>query len=306
MKATYLSLLVGLLLVGLLFVMGLDKLSASRLAASRLASANNVMQLGITRHGDGGGPAAIAGGHLARKIIYTADLQLIVEDFGTAEVELVKLAVANKGFVAKSEITGQSDAHRTGTWTMRVPVNQFEAFLAEVAKLGMAESTSLDSKTVLDSTDVTNEYQEVEARVRNKKLEEERLLKHLDKTAGKLEEILAVERELTRVRGDIEENQRKMRTLSDQTTLTTVTVTLKEIKGYTPMRAQTFGSRAAKSFQDSVNVLGNLCQEIALGMVALLPWLPMVAIALAVPWLLIRRRLRRLAVALHKPAGCGT
>ena len=89
-------------------------------------------------------------------------------------------------------------------WKIRVPVDQFESFVQKVVALGELE------RTLRTSQDVTEEYYDIEARIKNKKVEEERLLKHLEKSTGKLEEILAVEREISRVRGEVERLQGRL------------------------------------------------------------------------------------------------
>jgi hypothetical protein len=255
--------------------------------ASRLVCADNWKQAGLARGGDA----------LGRQVIYTADLQLIVEDFGKTEVQLVKLAKDQKGFVAQSQISGPSNRERTGHWTMRVPVDQFETFLGEVVKLGIEEMKSTDSQTVLDSKDVTAERADIDALIRNKKLEEDRLLKHLDKSTGKLDEILTVEKELTRVRGEIDQNQRRLRELDNLITFATVSVTMSEVPGYVPAETQTLGAKAATAFQGSLRSLLGIGTQAIVIIATLVPWLPVTGLAIAVVWLMVRYLRPRAAVS---------
>ena len=118
---------------------------------------------------------------LPRKIVRTATIKIIVDDFGRAEQELRNLLGAQNGsYIARAEITGSSGAPRHGEWTIRVPVAQFESFLDALLKLGIPQRNSVDSK------DVTEEFYDVEARVKNKKVEEDRLLKHLESRRASL------------------------------------------------------------------------------------------------------------------------
>jgi hypothetical protein len=130
-----------------------------------------------------------------------------------------------------------------------------------------------------------------EARIRNKQQEEERLLKLLAEATGKLEEVLAVERELSRVRGEIEQAQGRMRMLKDVTELTTVTVTVTEIKDYVPDEAPTYVTRVRRAFMSSTVAVVATAQVLSLVAVALVPWLP--APLLLVLAVLTLRRLRR-------------
>ena len=109
-------------------------------------------------------------------------------------------------------------------WKIRVPVEKFDSLLAILTQLGELQQTHTESE------DVTQEYYDIEARIANKQKEEKRLQKHLDESTGKLEDILAVERELTRVRGEIEQMQGRIRYLSNITALSTITLTATEIK----------------------------------------------------------------------------
>src|SRR2546427_7825607 len=59
-----------------------------------------------------------------RKIIFTADVQLVVTDVGKAEQELYQFLQDNKGFVTQSEVTGTAGATRNGTWKLRVPATK--------------------------------------------------------------------------------------------------------------------------------------------------------------------------------------
>src|SRR5262249_51803591 len=150
-----------------------------------------------------GGPAQKADGGAApaqpvpRKIIYNADVQLVVEDLPNAEDSLKQLLRKYDGFIAQSELTGSAGARRSGHWRLRIPVEGFDEFLSELVKLGVPERNKTDSQ------DVTDQFYDLEARVKNRKSEEESLRKLLEQTTGKMEDILAVRRELNQVRGDI-------------------------------------------------------------------------------------------------------
>ena len=98
------------------------------------------------------------------------------------------------------------------------------------------------------SQDVTEEYFDLEARIRNKREEEKRLLKHLADSTGKLEDILAVEKELSRVRGEAEQMEGRLRYLADRADLTTVTIEANEWKDYKPPVAATFSTQVGRTF----------------------------------------------------------
>lgn len=221
---------------------------------------------------------------LPRKIIYTAEVKLIVQDLTRAEQELKQLLKDHKGIIAQSDLTGSAGAPRQGHWRLRVPVDQFDPFLEALVKLGVPE------KNHTDSEDVTDQYYDLEARIKNKKAEEESLRKLLEQTTGKMEDILAVRRELNQVRGEIDRQEGQRKRLANLSALTTIELTLQEIKDYVPPQAPTFGDNIAGIFGSSVSALKAFGRGIVYVVVALAPWLVVLALFAVPAWLLLRRR----------------
>jgi Domain of unknown function (DUF4349) len=234
----------------------------------------------------------------ARKIIRTGNADLVVPDLDTATLRLQRLVEEHKGFVGHSEVRGTKGEHRTATWTIRIPVDEYETVMDALPKLGEALSVRTDSQ------DVSEEYYDIEARLKNKQVEEKRLLEHLQKSTGKLEEILAVEKELSRVREEIERFQGRLNKLSNLTSLTTITISMQEIKDYVPPSSPSFGTSISRTFDDSAGTLGSFLRNVVLFVVAAAPWLPLLAVVIGVPWWLIRRRVRSVpTVSPALPAG---
>ena len=217
-------------------------------------------------------------GTLDRKIIYTAGVELVVEDFDPVPAQVNALAKQFGGYVASSNLSGSPGRPRRGEWTLRVPVDRHEDFIAAARELGEVHRDSVDSQ------DVTEEYYDVEARIRNKKKAEERLLDLLEKTTGELEDVLAVERELSRVREEIERVEGRLRVLADLTSLTTVSLTISEIKDYVPDEAAPYVTRVRRGLEASVTALGTTAQALSIAAVVLLPW---VAVLLVLGLLLL-------------------
>jgi hypothetical protein len=218
-----------------------------------------------------------------RTIIYTANVQLAVEDF-TGVPERVKELVAKAGgYVASSNLSGSTGSSRHGTWTIRVPVDRFDEFVSASKELGELISSGTSS------SDVSEEYYDVEARIRNKTKEEERLLKLLEERPGKLEDVIAIERELSRVREELERMQGRMRLLQDLTSLTTVELSIKEIRGYEPPQTPTLATRVRRSFNESLAALQNTGEWLLLAVVGIAPWLS-VALVFSAPLLVLVRR----------------
>jgi hypothetical protein len=220
-----------------------------------------------------------------RKIIYNAQVDLVVESVSATEKDLLELVKSNGGYLSETEMNSHPRSPRSATWKVRVPVDTFDTFLASVTRLGEL------TRNHLDSQDVTQEYYDLEARIANKQQEEKRLLKHLADSTGKLEDILAVEKELSRVRGEIEQGQGRLRYLTNQTALSTITINATEVQGYKPPVSPTFVTTIGRTFHESLSALLSFGKTLVLVAVALVPWVPVIAIV-AVPFLWLARRRR--------------
>jgi hypothetical protein len=244
-------------------------------------------------------PSAAASKAAVRKIIYDARIDLIVESLTAAEQAIVKLIRVNNGFVAESDHTSLTSTQRRATWRVRVPVDQFDAFVESVSRLGEVKQQHVGSQ------DVTAEFVDIEARIRNKQEEEKRLLKHLSDSTGKLDDILAVERELARVRGEIESVQGRLKFLADRTALSTVTIEATEWKDFKPEVAASFPTQLGRTFWSSVDNLMAFGRGLLLLAVALVPWVPLILIGLVILIWVIRaggRSSRRKLVRVEVPA----
>jgi Domain of unknown function (DUF4349) len=218
---------------------------------------------------------------LPRKIIRDASIKIIVSDFAEAEQKLrILLGSQPDAYLAKAEISGSPGAPRSGMWIIRVPIAALDSFIDGLLKLGVPQKNSVDSK------DVTEEYYDVQARIKNKKVEEERLVKHLEKSTGKLEEILKVEAEISRVRGEIEQMEGRLRLLANLSELTTI----QEIKDYVPPQAPTFTSNIGSTFLNSYELVVGFGKNLVLVVAALVPWLPLMAIVVIPLWYFLRKQ----------------
>jgi hypothetical protein len=224
---------------------------------------------------------------LERKIIYTAELNLVVEDFSPVSSEVEDLAREFGGYIAHSKVYGMPGAPRRGEWTLRVPVARYEELLVAARKIGEVRSESRDSR------EVTEEFYDLQARIRNKKRQEERLLKILDETAGKLKDILDVEQEIARIRGEIEQMEGRVRVLNDLTAMTTVTLNVEEVKDYVPEESPTYATRIRRAFHGSITAIVSTAQVVSILVAVITPWLGILLVIAVVPWLIFRMRRRR-------------
>lgn len=197
---------VGLMLSGCASNMAGESLSTQISAPASDSTSSATIQKGPANtqsFGAANGTAQLiqAVSTVPRRIIYNAKVELISENFAKAQDGLAALVKTHGGYIAETDIGGTPGQPRQGTWKVRVPESQFNAFMSGVSSLGELQSTHTDSQ------DVTAEFHDLEARISNKQVEEKRLIAHLQRSTAKLSDILQVERELSRVRGEIEQMQ---------------------------------------------------------------------------------------------------
>lgn len=254
-------------------------------ATAGAAKAEAAPQAARESRGDDGAPAVSP--VVPRKIIYNAVMDLVAEDVGKAEQELRRLVKQENGYIAKSDLQGATGSQRRGYWIIRIPVAHFDAFREALLKLGEVQKDSIDSQ------DVTDQFYDLEARIRTNKAEEESLRKMLAEASAQ-PQVLALRQELNRLRTELEVQQGQLNRLDKLSAMATFTITIQERRGYVPAEAPTFGTRLGRTFGDSFAALRGFGEGLTLVVVALGPWLP-VAMVVGVPlWVLVRRVRQRL------------
>ncbi len=238
-------------------------------------------EAGERKPADGGGAEVKA---MPRKIIYTGLIDLIVDDFDGSESQLLQLVQDHEGYLAESDVYNQPGAPRSGTWKARIPTKHFEAFLQAIAKLGEVR------KRTSNSQDITDAYFDRSARLKADETEEKSLLGLLEKTQGKVEDILKVREQLRIVRGHIEENKSQLQRWDKDVDMATVTIKLLDRRDYKPPLIPDFGSTVGRTFQGSIEALIAFGKGIVLVVVALVPWLAMLGLLVAPLVILWRRR----------------
>jgi len=173
-------------------------------------------------------PPSQAGGDLAAPesvgpmIMQTASLSIVAKNYDEASAAIEKLATARGGYVEKLEARAQSGNARSLSIALRIPAKQLEGLLADLRKLGHVEQETQSNE------EVSAEYVDLQARLKSAQATERRLIELLGTRTGKLEDVLDAERELARVRGEIESMQGQSALLVHKVSYATVQVELSE------------------------------------------------------------------------------
>lgn len=156
-----------------------------------------------------------------RKVIKTATLRVAVKDLDGAQKKVMEMVKDLKGFVANSNNWVAGNNQRFSSYQLRIPANEFYAALEKYEGLGEVKHRSLGGQ------DVTEEYIDIQSRLKNLKLQEERY-RDLLQRANRVEDILSIERELERVRSSIESMQGRINFYDNQTSMSTIDLELAE------------------------------------------------------------------------------
>ncbi len=158
----------------------------------------------------------------SRKLIRNAQLELQVVNYEATVQRLTAFATEEHGFVATQSSAKLPNGKLQGTIVIKVVPENLDRFLQKARSLGELKNQTLGTE------DVTKTYFDTDARLRNAKRMEERLLDMLQKKTGKVSDLLQVEKELGRVREQIEQMQGELKYYDALVQYATVTISLAE------------------------------------------------------------------------------
>jgi hypothetical protein len=151
----------------------------------------------------------------------SAELTVTAKDFFAARSMLEQILARRNGYAAELKVDGQGSS-RVLTASLRVPVQEFQITLQELKQLGTVTNETQAAE------EVTQPYMDLAARLRNAHETEARLTDVLRHRTGEMSEILEVEQQVSRVRGEIEQMQAELRALGHRVSFATVTLTIAE------------------------------------------------------------------------------
>lgn len=155
-----------------------------------------------------------------RKMVRTSTLELVVQHPAEAAEKVRALAEQSGGFLVSSEVRGGPEA-TVAELSVRVPVARYEEVRDAIRKLGLRVETER-----VDAQDVTRQYTDQDANLRNLKAEEQQYLLIL-KQARTVKDTLDVSEKLSDVRGQIEQQQAEFNALSKQIETVAINVSLR-------------------------------------------------------------------------------
>ena len=191
----------------------------------------------------------------SRKLIWTANLTFQVKDVQKSSAHLRSICEKHNGFIADMNMT--STNYRKGnSLTIRVPNDQFQSLLESIK----GESIFLDEASV-NSNDVTEEYIDIETRLKTKREVRDRYIDILNTKTGSVQDIIDAEEAIRVITEEIEVKEGRLRYLKDQISLSTIFVNMYQKVEYTeePSRyTKDYSDKMADSFSSGWRFISNL------------------------------------------------
>lgn len=208
------------------------------------------------------------------KIIKTGSLDLVVDHADQSLADIETVATEKGGYIETSTLQEHEDGTKSGYVTIRVPADQFDITMASVKELALVVERETSS-----AEDVTEQYIDLAARLKNAQAQEARYVEILD-VAKTVEEILQIESALGNIRGYIESLQGQLQYLDSLTGFSTITISLSEEPVITV---------GGKEFRPGTTVkqAAQAVVAIAQALVAAVIWIVIVGVGVGVPVVLI-------------------
>jgi hypothetical protein len=229
----------------------------------------------------------------APMIARTVSLSIVAKDFAASRSLLDSVLARHHGYFGRLNISTPENAARNLQASLRIPASELPAALADLKKLGRVETESQSGE------EVTQQHFDLVARLRTSRETEQRFRAILQQRTGKLSDVLEVEQEIARVRGDIETMEGEQKELEHRVSFATVALQLtEEYKAQLNPPAASISTRIYNAFVDgyhnaSETLLGGVI-FFAVNGPTILIWIAV----LALPAIFVWRRYRRTLAAL--------
>jgi hypothetical protein len=235
------------------------------------------------------GDSTVAAGKFeAPMIARTVSLALLVKDFDNSRKSLDSLVARHQGYSANLSVSNPQGAARSLQASLRIPASELTPALIELKSLGHVESESQNGE------EVTQQHADLVARLKNSRETERRLQAILDQRTGKISDVLAVEQEIARVRGEIEQMEAEQKNLEHRVEFATINIELTEeykaqLNSPVPSATTQLRNATVSGFRNAFESLLSLLLFLTASVPVLLLWL----ILLFFPARFVWRRYRR-------------
>jgi Domain of unknown function (DUF4349)/Putative zinc-finger len=223
-------------------------------------------------------------------IARTLSLAVIAKDFDSSRASLDGILARHNGYAADLNVATPQGAARSLQASLRIPAPQLAATLTELKSLGRVELETQNGE------EVTQQHADLVARLKNSRETEQRLQAILTQRTGKISDVLEVEQEIARVRGEIEQMEAEQKNLEHRVDFATIDLKLSEeykakLDSATPSISTQVHNAAVNGYRNVADTLLSIVLFFAEYGPVLVFWL----LVLSAPGWLVWRRWRHAA-----------
>ena len=204
-------------------------------------------------------------------LIRTGQAFVEVEKLDPAILKIRQLVAQVGGYITNSSMSGGRDQIRQASIEIKIPNTHYDQAVGSLSSIGKVETVNSTAQ------DVGEEFVDVTARMANARRLEDRLINLLDRRTGKLDEVLRVERELARVREEIERYDGRLRYLSARVAMSTLTINAHEPAPVIEPGSNPIGEAFRRAWQNFVAmlaaVIASLGVLIPIGLIGVGGWI---------------------------------
>jgi Domain of unknown function (DUF4349) len=226
-------------------------------------------------------------------IARAVSLSIIAKDFSAARMSLDAVLARHRGYAAVLTANTQENSARSLQASLRVPAPELNATVSELKSLGRVETESQGGE------EVTQQHADLLARLKNSRETEQRLQDVLRTRTGKVKDVLEVEQEIARVRGEIEQMEAEQKALEHRVEFASIDLRLTEeykaqLTSPSPSTSTRFHNAFVTGYKDAVETVVSILLFFAEYGPAIVVWL---LLAFPFGWLFWRRWRRNYLVS---------
>jgi len=225
-----------------------------------------------------------------RQVIHRTSLSLTVTEFGNIDDQVADLTAKHGGYITTATVRRTEGVARTGHWDVRVPVENYRIYMADICALGVPISRNETAE------DVNDQYVDLAARLKNEQAIEERVRELLKQSAPTSQQISDFDKRLEKARKTIEQLQGQLNVLANKAAYAFVTIDAREELEFVPGAAPSETDRISVAWTRATSNLKSICTGLIVWLIAALPWMIVTTPVLVIGWFALRLVSRRIFI----------
>lgn len=221
-----------------------------------------------------------------RKIIKTASLSIRTKNYDTFMTVLNQKIEQCGGYIEQSQENNFDNAsNRNANMDVRIPAENLDRFIEELAVIGTITSKAITSD------DITDSYIDVESRIKALETEEKTLLGLLEK-AENLSDVIQLQDRLSQVRADLESMKAQKQGYDSMVAYSGISLAIDEVERVVE-GDDTFFGEVKEKLMNNLYDLGDFFRELAINLIAALPYIAIIGVVAVIVIIVVKRVKRK-------------